>query len=55
MHILLGFRRPPAPHLPQVSEVYDLWGSSGLAGGGAGNPLTWRLSSTEVKAVLARG
>eukprot|EP00667_Euglena_gracilis_P003126 EG_transcript_3136 len=37
----------------KVSEVYDLWGSSGLAGGGAGNPLTWRLSSTEVKAVLA--
>jgi len=36
----------------KVSEVYDLWGAPGTTGA-AGNPLAWRLSSAEVKTILA--
>uniref|UniRef100_A0A7S4LE23 Conserved oligomeric Golgi complex subunit 4 n=1 Tax=Eutreptiella gymnastica TaxID=73025 RepID=A0A7S4LE23_9EUGL len=36
----------------KVSEVYDLWGGSGGSGGGS-NHLMWRVSSAEVKQVLA--
>lgn len=36
--------------IDKVSEMYDLWGSSS---GSSSNPLMWRLTSAEVKVMLA--